>query len=154
MFLRLSSVASVVGAFVLLASPVRADDAQDIVGVWVPVGLESDGTAFSADQVKSLAGQLTFTIAKEKITAPLNGANEIGYELGMEANPKTIDTTDLNGPRKGELRKGIYELKGDTFILCMSAKDAPRPQRFATKTGEEGNGEMMITFQRKKSGGQ
>ena len=156
MFLRLSSVASVasvVGSLVLLVSSVRADDAQDIVGVWVPVGVESDGTALSADQVKTLAVQLTFTVTKEKITAPLNGANEIGYELGMEANPKTIDTTDLNGPRKGELRKGIYELKGDSFTLCMSGKDAPRPQRFSTKEGEEGNGEMMITFQRKKAGG-
>jgi uncharacterized protein (TIGR03067 family) len=150
MFARISSSIAVVVVVLLFASSARADDARDIVGVWVPTALESDGTVLTAEQVKSLASQLTFTITSEKITAPLHGANEIGYELGMEAVPKTIDTTDLNGPRKGEVRKGIYELRGDTFRLCMAAKDAPRPQNFSTKPGEAGNGEMLITFLRKK----
>jgi uncharacterized protein (TIGR03067 family) len=141
----------VVVALVSTASKVRADDAESILGVWVPVGVESDGTALTAEQVKTLAATLTFTISKEKITAPLvGGATEIEYRLYPETTPKGIDTTDLNGPRKGETRKAIYELKEDVFRLCVAGKDAPRPQKFATKSGEEGVGEILLTFQRKK----
>jgi uncharacterized protein (TIGR03067 family) len=135
----------------LASAPARADDAQNILGVWAATSVESDGNVFTLDQLKSIAAKLTFTITKDKITAPLNGANELSYELGAETTPKTIDTVDLNGPHKGERRKGIYELKGDVLRLSMAGKDAPRPQRFATKPGEEGNGEMVITFQRKKA---
>jgi uncharacterized protein (TIGR03067 family) len=148
--LRITSLVLLIAGSALPTSPVRGDDFQDILGVWVPVALESDGTALTADQLKAVAPQLTFTITKEKMTSPLNGANEIEYTLGPDADPKTIDTVDLNGPQKGQLRKGIYELRDDSLKLCIAAKDAPRPQRFSTKAGEDGTGDMVITFQRKK----
>jgi uncharacterized protein (TIGR03067 family) len=133
------------------ASAVRADDAQHIVGVWTPVSVESDGNVYTLEQLKPIAAKLTFTITKDKIMAPIGGANELSYELGTEADPKTIDTVDVDGPRKGERRKGIYELRGDTLQLCIAAKDAPRPQHFSTKPGPKAGGERVITFQRKKA---
>lgn len=148
--LRLSLIALV---FASIPGPqtVRADDALDLIGVWVPVGLESEGTTLTADQVKSLADKLTFTITKEKITAPLGGAStEIGYTLDQKAEPKTIDTVDLNGPQKGELRQGIYELRGDVFRLCMGPHNGKRPGKFTTRPDDDEAGELVVTFLRKK----
>jgi uncharacterized protein (TIGR03067 family) len=137
-----------VGVVAPASSSVRADDAADLIGVWVPIGLESGGTVFTPEQVKSIAAQATFTITKEKITR--GAAGEIQYTLIPETSPKGIDTVDLNGSTKGELRKGIYDLRDDTLRLAIGAKDAPRPQRFSTKPGEEGIGERVITFQRRR----
>ena len=43
-------------------------------------------------------------------------------------SPKTIDITIIDGPNKGEIFKGIYELKDDTYKLCGSqpVRIAPR----------------------------
>jgi uncharacterized protein (TIGR03067 family) len=144
------SVVLIVVVSWLVAAPARADDAQDILGVWVPVGLESGGNALTPAQVASIASQITMTVTQEKISIPGDGATEISYELGSEANPKSIDTVDLNGAQKGERRKGIYYLRGDTLKLCMAPKDGTRPKIFSSKPGEEGCGERVITFQRKK----
>jgi len=146
---RMPIGAIVVSAMALVSTAVRADDAADLLGVWVPIGLESGGTVFTPEQVKSIAPKATFTITKEKITR--GGAGEIQYTLFPETSPKGIDTVDLNGSSKGERREGIYDLRADTLRLAIGAKDGRRPQKFSTKPGEEGIAERVILFQRRRS---
>lgn len=142
--------ALLLGAWAITSAPARADDAQDIVGVWEPFEVESNGNALPADAVKQTAVLLTFEITKDKISTPLDDDDtEIGYTLAPDSDPKGIDTVDLNGEAKGERHKGIYELNGDVLRLCIGGKDAPRPRRFTTKPGDEG-GELVVKFKRKR----
>jgi uncharacterized protein (TIGR03067 family) len=138
------------GALVLTSPPAGADDAQDIVGVWEPIAAETEGNEVPPEAVKQLVVLLTFKITKDKITTPPDDdETEISYSLTPASNPKGIDTVDLNGDAKGTRNKGIYELNGDVFRLCMGPKNGPRPQRFTTKPGDEG-GELLVKFQRKR----
>lgn len=51
--------------------------------------------------------------------------------------PKTIDYTMTEGPTKGKMQYGIYELTGDTVRFCFSAPGKERPTNFTTKAGDE-----------------
>jgi uncharacterized protein (TIGR03067 family) len=139
-----------VGAVVFASPPAKADDAQDLIGVWEPIAAETEGNEVPPEAVKQLTVLLTFKITQTKITTPLDDDDtEISYSLIPDSNPKGIDTVDLNGDAKGTRNKGIYELKGDTFRMCMGPKNGPRPKSFTTKPGAEG-GELLVTFQRKR----
>src|SRR5439155_25802112 len=51
------------------------------------------------------------------------------------ANSKTFDLKFTAGPEKGNTNRGIYELDGDGWKLCLATRGGARPQHFATKPG-------------------
>ena len=62
--------------------------------------------------------------------------------------PKTWDYTITEGPEKGLLTLGIYELKGDELTLCyVEGGDKARPTEFAV--GGKG-GEYLQVWKREK----
>src|SRR5690242_17083462 len=98
---RISSVLFVV-ALLLAASPAVAEDNKDIIGVWEPVEVESEGKTLPDEAIKKTQVLLTFKITKDKIATPLDDDDtEISYTINPNANPKEIDTVDLNGDAKG-----------------------------------------------------
>jgi uncharacterized protein (TIGR03067 family) len=57
------------------------------------------------------------------------------YTVDPTARPKTVDTTFTEGPEKGKSCYGIYELDGDTYIVCMGLTGRPRPTAFVSSPG-------------------
>jgi uncharacterized protein (TIGR03067 family) len=57
------------------------------------------------------------------------------FKLNEKASPKEIDMEFLDGPNKGKIVLGIYELDGDSFKICNSNPDQPRPKEFDSKPG-------------------
>ena len=52
-------------------------------------------------------------------------------------SPKTIDVTMTEGPNKGAIMLGIYEIDGDTLKVCFDAEVKKRPTEFKSPAGSE-----------------
>src|SRR5262245_50756155 len=92
----------------------RADEAADkaakeLEGLWLVVGIESDGRAAAGDDVKDMR----WSIKPGEIRArdPDGAMSKMSFSLNPGKSPKEIDVTALDGPQKGKLLLGIYELK-------------------------------------------
>src|SRR5689334_19726068 len=137
--------ASLCVALLLPAACVVGDDAKQdtdkLKGTWTVVALEANGQ----QAPKEFIERISFTFDGEKLkitgapTAQGQDANrEYSVKLDPSKSPKAIDTTALNGPEKGKIDQGIYELKDDELRLCMPNNEAKeRPKDF--KGGQGSN---------------
>ena len=66
------------------------------------------------------------------------------FKVDTSVKPMTIDMTFTAGPEKGNVNYGIFELKGDTWRLCLNTLGKARPKRF-TATG---SGDALQTLSR------
>jgi len=72
----------------------------------------------------------------------------LSFTLHPEENPKSIDTTNLDGPDKGMTLAGIYKIEDDTLTVCIATEGgAARPKDFESK---EGSKLAVYTLQRAK----
>jgi len=58
-------------------------------------------------------------------------------KLDPSKSPKTIDVTMIEGPNKGAIMLGIYEIDGDTLKVCFDAQGKKRPTEFKSAPGSE-----------------
>jgi uncharacterized protein (TIGR03067 family) len=82
----------------------------------------------------------------------MRGQGEDLYGGAIRADPsKKPKPIDLLPQRHGGKAKGslaIYELNGDTLLMCIAFPDEPRPSEF---TAEPGSYRLLITFRRLKT---
>lgn len=45
--------------------------------------------------------------------------------------PRTIEVKFTEGPEAGKMSKGVYELEGDTYTVCIGLAGRERPKGFA-----------------------
>lgn len=69
------------------------------------------------------------------------------FAVDPKAKPRTIDITMTEGPEKGSVMLGIYELDGDTYRICAAMSGPERPKEFTCK---EGSGRMLHVLKRVK----
>ena len=56
-------------------------------------------------------------------------------ELDPSKSPKTIDMTLTEGPNKGAIMLGIYEIDADTLKACFDPQGKTRPTEFKSTPG-------------------
>jgi len=56
-------------------------------------------------------------------------------KLDPSKSPKTIDMTLTEGPNKGAVMLGIYEIDGDTLKACFDPQGKKRPTEFKSAPG-------------------
>lgn len=69
------------------------------------------------------------------------------FAVNPAATPRTIDVTFSDGPEAGKTSRGIYELDGDTYTVCVGLAGRDRPERF---TSEPGSGHAIQVLRRVK----
>jgi uncharacterized protein (TIGR03067 family) len=111
---------------------------------WRFVSIEFEGVkvpeeAFANDRLMLIGRTFTSVVGGRKI----NGV----FRINPTVKPKTIDLTFTDGPGKGKTQPGIYELDGDTQIICFSQVGKPRPTEFTSKPG---NGQMIQILKKEK----
>jgi uncharacterized protein (TIGR03067 family) len=63
---------------------------------------------------------------------------QIGTQkLDPSKSPKTIDVTMTEGPNKGMVMLGIYEIDEDTLKVCFDPQGKKRPTEFKSPPGSE-----------------
>jgi uncharacterized protein (TIGR03067 family) len=137
---------SIVALTFALLAPVllRADDAKDLQGNWVPVKGELDGARVPDELLKATklhlgAGKYNVEIGKEKDAGT--------FKFDATKKPKQMDITSTDGPNKGKTLHAIYELSGDTLTVCYALDGKGRPAEF--KTAKESN-LYLVTYKRVK----
>jgi RNA polymerase sigma factor (sigma-70 family) len=119
-------------------------DKENLQGTWMVVAMEEKGEKKAEEEVKDKNAEMFF--AGDKVTLPVHWAEdqEAGYKLDPAKKPKQIDF--LVG--KGKTLKGIYELEGDTWKLCVEMEpDGKRPTEFSTK---EGTTHLLVVLKKQK----
>lgn len=120
----------------------RADDTADVQkelkkfqGDWTFESSESGGQKLPADLLKGLI--LTFDGARHTVK---NGTEVIQagtQTIDPSKSPKAIDVTLTDGPMKGAVMLGIYEIDGDTLKVCFDTGGKKRPTEFKSPAGSE-----------------
>lgn len=59
------------------------------------------------------------------------------FKLNEKTSPKEVDVEFLDGPNKGKVALGIYDVTGDEFKICNSNPGQPRPTAFESKEGTQ-----------------
>jgi uncharacterized protein (TIGR03067 family) len=123
-----------------------AKDLQAFKGTWRLSSKEVDGKKFSEVEIKDViatndgSGRFSVRRGGKYIDA---GA----VKLDPTKKPKTIDVTFTEGERKGKTARGIYEIEGDAFRVCVTRPGDGRPAKFSAKAG---SGRTLIVYKREK----
>jgi uncharacterized protein (TIGR03067 family) len=142
--MRISLVAlfCVVGFTVPSGSCTLADDKADLEkevrkfqGTWTFESSETDGNKLPAGELKGLI--LTFEGDKHTVKKGVEVLRVGTQKLDPSKSPKTIDVTMTEGPNKGTVMLGIYEIDGDTLKVCFDLQGKKRPTEFKSAPGSE-----------------
>lgn len=136
-------------AALVLAVPAAADEKaakaelERFTGTWRGVSVVRDGK----DVPKADAEAVRLVVAGDKYTLT-EGAEAVEgtHSVDPTKKPKEIDAVRTKGPHKGEKMLGVYELTGDTFIVCFAAPGKDRPQEL-----KAGPGLRVLTLKRDKA---
>lgn len=135
-------------AFVLLASGALAaepeGDLKAFQGTWVV----AEATLAGRDHTDDFK-DMKLTVTGEKYRIDFEKNSEKGtIKLDPAKKPRWINlSTDKDGAFKGRNLPGIYELKGDTIVLCLEADKPDRPTKFEAP---EKTRLMLFTWKREK----
>ena len=120
----------------------RADDKADVAkelkkfqGTWTFESVEAGGKEQPAAEFKGM----TVTFEGDKFT--VRKGDEViqaaKQKLDPSKSPKTVDVTITEGPEKGAVMLGIYEIDGDTLKVCFDPRGKKRPTEFKSAPGSE-----------------
>jgi uncharacterized protein (TIGR03067 family) len=118
----------------------RADDKADVEkelkkfqGTWSFESGEAGGKELPAAELK----ELILIFEGNKFTVKKGDqVIQIGTEkIDPSKSPKTVDVTITEGPEKGAVMLGIYEIDGDTLKVCFDSEGKKRPTEFKSAAG-------------------
>ncbi|HSQ54712.1 MAG TPA: TIGR03067 domain-containing protein, partial [Gemmata sp.] len=122
------------------ASGIRADDKADVEkelkkfqGTWTFESIEMGGKKLPDEELKGTL--LIFEGAKHTVKKG-DDVLQVGTQtMDLSKTPKTIDVKITEGPSKGALMLGIYEIDGDSLKVCFDPAGKKRPTEFKTAAG-------------------
>jgi uncharacterized protein (TIGR03067 family) len=104
-------------------------------GTWTFESSEAGGEKLLADGLKGLV--LIFEGDKHTVKKGDEVIQVGTQKLDPSKSPKTIDVTMTEGPQKGAVMLGIYEINGDTLKVCFDAEGKKRPTEFKSAPGSQ-----------------
>lgn len=131
---------TLLGALGLFASGgtgVWADDKADMDnelkkfhGTWTFELVQTGGKELPIDQFKGMT--VTFEGDKYAVKKDDQVVEAATQKLDPSKSPKTLDVKVTDGPNKGAVIVGIYEISGDTLKVCFDPQGKKRPTEFKT----------------------
>ncbi len=120
----------------------RADDKADVKkelkkfeGTWTFESVESGGKEMPAAEFKGMV--VTFEGDKYSVKKGDRVIEAATLKLDPSQSPRTFDSTVTEGPNKGTVILGIYEISGDTLKVCFDPEGKKRPTEFKTTAGSQ-----------------
>lgn len=98
-------------------------------GTWKIVSLEIDGQAMPHGDAQVVVNGSSFT------TTGMGATYQGTMLVDTAVKPHTLDMVFNAGPEKGNTNRGIFEVDGDVWKLCLNMTGGERPATFATKPG-------------------
>ena len=120
----------------------RADDKADVEkelkkfqGTWTFESVEVGGKEVPVAEVKGIT--VTFAGAKYTVKKGDEVIQAATLKLDPSKSPKALDVTVAEGPNKGAVMLGIYEIRGDTLKVCFDPEGKKRPAEFKSAPGSQ-----------------
>ncbi|MFL5244643.1 MAG: TIGR03067 domain-containing protein [Gemmataceae bacterium] len=120
----------------------RADDKADVAkelkkfqGTWTFESVEAGGKKLPADQFKGMT--VTFDGDKYSVKTGDKVVEAATQKLDPSKSPKTLDAKVTDGPNKGTVILGIYDISGDTLKVCFDPEGKKRPTEFKGDSGAQ-----------------
>jgi uncharacterized protein (TIGR03067 family) len=118
-------------------------DLDQMQGAWHAVAIEAKGMRKGADEIKNF----TLLVRKDDFSVKVNGEDHLAAKLVLRVDkkPKELDLVQAEA-----VHKGIYEIDGAKFKMCVnlsSEADAARPKEFKT---EEDAHTALVRWERTK----
>lgn len=107
-------------------------DIDLLQGAWAVTALEADGQQMPAAM---LSNARILIHGDRFVTSGMGAAYEGTLELDSSAKPRQLNMKFDAGPEKGNTNLGIYELDGDTWLICIAPRGTVRPSTFASPAG-------------------
>jgi uncharacterized protein (TIGR03067 family) len=104
-------------------------------GTWTFVSVVTGGKEEPAAQFKGIT--VTFTGDKYAVKKGDKVLEACTLKLDPSRSPKTLDATVAEGPNKGTVIRGIYEIRGDTLKVCFDPEGKKRPTEFKSASGSQ-----------------
>jgi len=104
-------------------------------GVWTIESSEYGGEKLPADQLKEFV--VIYEGDKHTVKAGDKVIQVGTQKIDPSKSPKTIDVTMTEGPSKGAVMLGIYEIDGDTLKACFDMEGKKRPTEFKSELGSQ-----------------
>jgi uncharacterized protein (TIGR03067 family) len=138
----LLTLSGVLGVALLGWSAAGADEKADLEkevkkfqGTWTFESSEAGGQALPPDSLKGLV--LIFEGNKHTVKKGDEVIQVGTQKLDPTKSPKAIDVTMTEGPNKGAVMLGIYEIDGDTLKVCFDPQGKKRPTEFKSPPGSQ-----------------
>jgi uncharacterized protein (TIGR03067 family) len=110
-------------------------EARKFQGTWTFESSVSGGEALPADHLKMFV--VTFEGDKHTVKKG-DEVIQIGTQkLDPSKSPKSIDVTMVEGPHKGTIMLGIYEIDAETLKVCFDPEGKKRPTEFKSAPGSK-----------------
>jgi uncharacterized protein (TIGR03067 family) len=140
------TVLLVIAAGLLVAGDSAKENVQKELekfrGTWKFVSIENEGQAVPKAQYEGAR----LTLKGDQFTFRQGADSTHGtFKVDPAKQPKTIDVTFTDGPDKGKTIVGVYELKGDTYKVCLQLKGKERPKEFRSQAE---SGHVLQVLQR------
>ncbi|HEV3299060.1 MAG TPA: TIGR03067 domain-containing protein [Planctomycetaceae bacterium] len=104
-------------------------------GTWTFESVEAGGKKLPADQFKGIT--VTFEGDKYAVKNGDEVVEAATQKLDPSKSPKTLDAKLTDGPNKGAVILGIYEISGDTLKVCLDPEGKKRPTKFKAESGAQ-----------------
>jgi uncharacterized protein (TIGR03067 family) len=114
----------------------KPDDEKEVrkfQGAWTFESSVAGGKELPADELKGFI--LTFEGNKHTVKQGDKLIQVGTQKLDASKSPKTIDVTMTEGPNKGAVMLGIYEIDGNTLKVCFDPQGKKRPTEFKSAPG-------------------
>jgi uncharacterized protein (TIGR03067 family) len=108
------------------------DDLELIQGSWAVSELQMEGQTISGGMLANARVEIT---GNRFSSLGMGTVYEGTVVLDVSAVPKQLNMKFDAGPEKGNTNLGIYELKGDTWKICLSTRSELRPTEFSAPAG-------------------
>jgi uncharacterized protein (TIGR03067 family) len=102
-------------------------------GTWTFESSAAGGKELPASVLKELV--LTFEGNKHTVKKGEEVIQVGTQKIDPSRSPKTIDVTLTEGPNKGAVMLGIYEMDADTLKVCFDSQGKKRPTEFKSGPG-------------------
>jgi uncharacterized protein (TIGR03067 family) len=110
-------------------------EARKFQGTWTFESSVTGGEELPADQLTMLV--VIFESDKHTVKKGDEVIQVGTQKLDPSKLPKTIDVTMVEGPHKGTVMLGIYEIDADTLKVCFDPEGKTRPTEFKSPPGSK-----------------
>lgn len=123
-----------------------AKELEPFQGTWAVVSITRNGQAVPEEQAQKLS--LVIKGNERLVKEGDDVKSKATFTVDATKKPKQMDVTVTDGPLAGKTYPGIYELKDDTFTLCLTLEGDTRPDDLTSKEGSE---RLLQVFKKAKA---